>query len=240
VVINDDLEQGFKQLKAAISKFRPDLIPPPEDDAAAQAARKAAASNQPVPLVVLGPSGVQLLEISSICPNCCCLVDYCIRCATVAHRRPMLCNGASCFCADAQLPCAMTAAGGGREQLVQQLLQRYPQRFVVPRKLTDRKPAKGEKDTQELEFVKPDVLTKLAAQGQVVHSQADAATGSTIAVTADVLHELAAAGEECCCTVYQHRYFDTCMHNDSSNVGPQMHYCCLYICLGTRSRQQQS
>jgi hypothetical protein len=57
VVINDDLEQGFKQLKAAISKFRPDLIPPPEDNAAAQAARKAAASNQPVPLVVLGPSG---------------------------------------------------------------------------------------------------------------------------------------------------------------------------------------
>jgi hypothetical protein len=58
VVINDDLEQGFKQLKAAISKFRPDLIPPPEDDAAAQAAKKAAASNQPVPLVVLGPAGV--------------------------------------------------------------------------------------------------------------------------------------------------------------------------------------
>jgi hypothetical protein len=57
VVVNDDLEQGFKQLQAAISKFRPDLIPPPEDDAAAQAARKAAASNQPVPLVVLGPSG---------------------------------------------------------------------------------------------------------------------------------------------------------------------------------------
>jgi guanylate kinase len=86
------------------------------------------------------------------------------------------------------------AAGGGREQLVQQLLQRYPQRFVVPRKLTDRKPAKGEKDTPELEFVKPDVLAKLAAQGQVMHSQADAAAGSTTAVTADVLHELAAAG----------------------------------------------
>lgn len=57
VVVNDDLEQGFKQLKAAISRFRPDLIPPAEDDAAAQAARKAAANNQPVPLVVLGPSG---------------------------------------------------------------------------------------------------------------------------------------------------------------------------------------
>jgi hypothetical protein len=92
------------------------------------------------------------------------------------------------------LHCLLAPAGGGREQLVQQLLQRYPQRFAVPRKLTDRKPAKGEKDTPELEFVKPDVLAKLTAQGQVVHSQADAATGSTSAVTADVLHELAAAG----------------------------------------------
>eukprot|EP00882_Tetradesmus_deserticola_P025786 GHRQ01028352.1.p1 GENE.GHRQ01028352.1~~GHRQ01028352.1.p1 ORF type:complete len:220 (+),score=94.86 GHRQ01028352.1:141-800(+) len=140
VVTNDDVEQGFKNLKAAISRFRPDLIPPPDDDAAAQAARKAAASNQPVPLVVLGP------------------------------------------------------AGAGREQLVQQLLQRYSQRFVLPRKLTDRKPVKGEKDTPELEYVKPDALAKLAAQGLVVHSQADAATSSTTAVTADVLHELATAG----------------------------------------------
>lgn len=56
VITNDDLEEGYKQLKAAISRFRPDLIPPPEDEVASQAARKAA-THQPVPLVVLGPAG---------------------------------------------------------------------------------------------------------------------------------------------------------------------------------------
>lgn len=56
VLINDDLEEGYKQLKAAISKFRPDLIPPTADDDAAKAAQQAAA-NTPVPLLVAGPTG---------------------------------------------------------------------------------------------------------------------------------------------------------------------------------------
>lgn len=85
-------------------------------------------------------------------------------------------------------------AGGGSEQLVQQLLQRYPQRFVLPRKLTDRKPGKGEKEAPDLEYCKPDALAKLVAFGSVVWSRQDAATGTAQAVTADVLHELAAAG----------------------------------------------
>lgn len=79
---------------------------------------------------------------------------------------------------------------------MQQILQRYPGKFAVPKKLTDRKPGKGDKDVPaDIEFVKADQLTKLAAQGQLVWSQQDA-TGSTVAVTADSLNELAAAGEQ--------------------------------------------
>lgn len=60
IIINDELDHGYKQLKAAIARFRPDLIPPADGDDAAQAAKKAAASNQPVPLVVLGPPGANV------------------------------------------------------------------------------------------------------------------------------------------------------------------------------------
>lgn len=57
VLVNDDLDQGYTELKAAISSFRPDLIPPAAHEAAAKAARQAAAST-PVPLLVAGPAGV--------------------------------------------------------------------------------------------------------------------------------------------------------------------------------------
>lgn len=57
VLVNDDLEEGYRQLKAAISRFRPDLIPPAADEDAARAAQQAAA-NTPVPLLVAGPAGM--------------------------------------------------------------------------------------------------------------------------------------------------------------------------------------
>jgi guanylate kinase len=57
VLVNDDLEDGYSQLKAAISRFRPDLIPPAADEDAARAAQQAAA-NTPVPLLVAGPAGM--------------------------------------------------------------------------------------------------------------------------------------------------------------------------------------
>lgn len=86
-------------------------------------------------------------------------------------------------------------AGGGKEQLVQQLLQRYPHRFALPRRLTDKKPGKADKDVStDTEYVKPDVLTKLAAQGQLVWSQPDTATSVTLAITQDAMLEVAAAG----------------------------------------------
>jgi hypothetical protein len=56
VLVNDELEEGYQQLKAAISKFRPDIIPPATDESAARAAQQAAA-NTPVPLLVAGPAG---------------------------------------------------------------------------------------------------------------------------------------------------------------------------------------
>lgn len=56
VLVNDDLEEGYAQLLAAISKFRPDLIPSAAHDAAARAAQQAAASTA-VPLLIAGPAG---------------------------------------------------------------------------------------------------------------------------------------------------------------------------------------
>lgn len=90
----------------------------------------------------------------------------------------------------------MSTTGGGREQLVQQILQRYPNRFMVPKKLSDKKPIKGDKEVStDMEYVKPDVLAKLVSQGQIVWSQQDPASGVTVAITAEALSELAAAGE---------------------------------------------
>jgi guanylate kinase len=57
VLVNDDFEEGYAQLKAAISRFRPDLIPPAPTDAAARAAQQAAAASTAVPLLVAGPAG---------------------------------------------------------------------------------------------------------------------------------------------------------------------------------------
>jgi hypothetical protein len=59
VLVNDELEEGYKQLKAAISRFRPDLIPPAAHEAATKAAQAAAALT-PVPVLVAGPAGVLL------------------------------------------------------------------------------------------------------------------------------------------------------------------------------------
>lgn len=80
---------------------------------------------------------------------------------------------------------------------MQQLLQRFPQRFSQPRQVTDRKPAKGEKEvTGDVDFVKPEALTKLVTQGQAVLSWPDAPTGgaSTTAVTAEAVNSILAAG----------------------------------------------
>lgn len=77
---------------------------------------------------------------------------------------------------------------------MQQLLQRFPRRFAVPRQVTDRKPGKGEKESAsaDVDFIKPDLLSKMAAQGQVVWSSQDA--GGTTAITAEAVAGLLAAG----------------------------------------------
>lgn len=79
---------------------------------------------------------------------------------------------------------------------MQQLLQRFPQRFAARRQVTDRKPGKGEKEAGgEVDFIKPDVLAKMAAQGQVVWSAQDAATGSSTAITLEAVSSILASGE---------------------------------------------
>lgn len=90
----------------------------------------------------------------------------------------------------------MAAAGAGRDQLIQQLLQRFPQRFALPRQVTDRKPGKGEKDAAaDVDFVKPDALAKMVSQGQVVWSSQDAAAGGSTAVTVEAVNTILATGE---------------------------------------------
>jgi guanylate kinase len=56
VLVNDDADEGYSQLKAAISRLRPDLILPLAAAAAVRAAQHAAAS-QPAPVVIAGPAG---------------------------------------------------------------------------------------------------------------------------------------------------------------------------------------
>lgn len=46
-----------------------------------------------------------------------------------------------------------------------------------------------------MDFIKPDVLAKMAAQGQVVWSAQDAASGSSTAITLEAVGSILAAGE---------------------------------------------
>jgi guanylate kinase len=108
-----------------------------------------------------------------------------------------------CFCKQAtavnvrsvQATCCCIA-GAGREQLIQQLLQRFPQRFAVPRQTTDRKPGKGEKDSADLDFVKADVLAKMVAQGAVVWSSQDAGGGGSTAITLEAVTGILTSGQQ--------------------------------------------
>lgn len=51
-------------------------------------------------------------------------------------------------------------AAAGREALAAQLLSSLPQRLVAPKRLSDRKPGKGDKEGQGVELVKADVIQK--------------------------------------------------------------------------------
>eukprot|EP00775_Hariotina_reticulata_P013032 gene13032-13161_t len=138
VIVNDELDQGYKQLKAVISQYRPDLIP-----------------------------------VSAEC--------------TVSPATPVANVGSVLL---------LGPAGGGCEELAHQLLQRYPHSFAVPRKLTDRKPGKGDRElTPDLDYCKPDALAKLVASGQVVFSQPDATSGCSSAVTAEAVNAVMASGK---------------------------------------------
>jgi hypothetical protein len=77
---------------------------------------------------------------------------------------------------------------------VNQLLQRFPGHFSLPARVSDRKPGKGEKDTVELEFVKPEILAKMATTGQLVMCLPEAGGCQTAIKTASV-EAIAAAGE---------------------------------------------
>lgn len=79
--------------------------------------------------------------------------------------------------------------------MAQLLLTRFPDRVASPGRVTDRKPGKADKDTPELQFLKPEVLAKMVAGGQMVVVVPDAAGGTSTGVTTAALAECAAAGE---------------------------------------------
>jgi hypothetical protein len=47
---------------------------------------------------------------------------------------------------------------------VSKLVESFPERFAVPQRMTDRKPAKGEASTEALQFVAAKDLSKLAVR----------------------------------------------------------------------------
>jgi hypothetical protein len=176
-VTNDSFDDGYASLKAAISRFRPDIIPPPPPPGA-QAGE------------VGGPSGS--------------------RPGRPGHKAP----------APALILCG--PAGGGREAVSAQLLARLPGIFVLPPRITDRKPptppamgstrgapgatpagaagpaanagvAVSSSSATAAEVVKSEVLAKLATSGQLALQWQDGA-GAAVAVTVDSLRAAAAAG----------------------------------------------
>jgi hypothetical protein len=107
-------------------------------------------------------------------------------------------------------------AGGGREALANQLLSRLPDVFVMAPRITDRKPAPqaaasappgankaltgpaglgtvGGAHAAEAEVVKPEMMAKMAAAGQLALTWQDPA-GGQVAVTVEALKTLSVAG----------------------------------------------
>lgn len=56
MLVNDELEQCYQQLKAIITKYRPDIIPPDNEEAAKEDTKQQAATQLPV-LTFCGPAG---------------------------------------------------------------------------------------------------------------------------------------------------------------------------------------
>jgi hypothetical protein len=192
-VANDDESEGYAALQAAVSRFRPDILPPrpptPPSDAEAAAAAAAAAS--------IGAGASR-------------------RAAAAAAPVLLLCG----------------PAGGGREALAAQMLARLPDVFVVPPRITDRKPPAPAAATPgagktasaaatpapgaaksagsagaaggsggaavrpaDAEVVKPEAMARMAAAGQLAALWQDA-SGAQVAVTVEALRAASAAGAQ--------------------------------------------
>jgi hypothetical protein len=100
----------------------------------------------------------------------------------------------------------LASAGGGREELVAQLLARYPNRFAVPRRVSDRRPAVagrggereafsiGSASASDVEVVKPEQLARMAGAGQLLVSMQES-SGAALAIPVDAVVDVAASGK---------------------------------------------
>lgn len=75
------------------------------------------------------------------------------------------------------------------EQLASTLVSMFPAKFGVPPQLTDRKPAKGEVATSQLQFLAAKDLAKLATDGALA-LQYVTADGSNVAVSKDAIADI--------------------------------------------------
>lgn len=86
--------------------------------------------------------------------------------------------------------------GGGKERLAAHLTERFPTTFAVAAQITDRKARKGEVDTDALQFVRPDVMTKMAEKGLLVE-QVPSEGGAVVATSFEAITAVTATGKVC-------------------------------------------
>ena len=129
VLVNDDFDATYEQLRAMMVRYRPDVMTRDEEEESAAAASGGGGGGSaavPEPVLVLGgPPG-----------------------------------------------------SGGAQQLAAAMAAAFPDKFVVPQLLTDRKPAKGEASTPELQFVSAKDFAKMGAEGALALTYASEAGGS--------------------------------------------------------------
>jgi guanylate kinase len=146
ILVNDDFEQAYEDLKTIVSHFRPDIVLP--NPAAQPPARLPGAPSQVVPMTPR-PGATGRLDRRTG-PNERAAM------ATVAEQVPEQAPEKP----GARVLVLCGPAAAGREALVAQLLSSFPQRLAAPKRLSDRKPGKGDKEGQGVELVKTDVIQK--------------------------------------------------------------------------------
>ena len=125
--------------------------------------------------------------------------NTCVRCAQQALADAAT-SGAGAVVAAKKQPVLVLCGpnGGGRELLAAQLVASFPDTFVAPGYITDRKPAKGESSTPALTFVSGKELSKAAGDGRLALQRPGDGAGKDagqIAITGEALEAVTGANK---------------------------------------------